>query len=388
MTKKNGDPVRPGINIAPVNSVISSLFERTEVKLNNCTVNPQCETVYSSYLSKLLKFGPVPKLSWMTSEGWYEDANQCFDHTKMNADNDGFWERRNKFREKPNAQGITTKYHTEMVTFSGTFNHDLQSMDSGIPPGVEIKIKFTMTSPQFRLICKEAGEHDAVLELGEVSLHVPIGNMNSKLYDSLLTKLQKNEMRIYYTRTICQSSQIGRGTKFWSSNTLFKTSDILPCRVYFFFLTNDQISPNDFSTNPYWFKRIWDGCFIQSVNLILNGTVMDSLKGNATERDDCISYTRFNIYSAVQNTPEGNGISYEKWMDNCGLFCFDLSSSGRCRNAFFLPSILNGQVRVEVQFNIDTPVPLNLFSYMELPSLMTINKDYVVSQSYFSGNPR
>lgn len=386
IVKKDESVLDPSTMLAPVNNIMNSLFKSTKVELNGKLVNDNCETTYSSYLTTLLSFDRSAKTGFLQSSGWFEDIDGQFDPpATITNDSDGFAERRELFRNKDN-----DAYSDKYITLCGTLHHDLASSDTGIPNGVGISIKLDYSDDKFRLMCIN-DNIDAMVEISEVELHVPVAEVNEKLHAKMMSRLDHESMKIFYTRTQVIEDQITAGTLHYRTNTIFKANDILPCRIYFFFLQNEQLTPTDFKSNPYKFCRKWKKkddtyCWVKRLNLLINGQSIDSIQTDATETDDMVSFLRFNLYTGLQNSPKGCGITYEAFMRHCAFFVFDLSSSGKCGSDYWIPAILTGNTKLEVSFSSETPCELTLMSFLELPSLTTIDHERNVLHSYFTGS--
>ena len=388
LRKKAGGPIDKELVLAPVNNIMSSLFRSTCVKINNTSITKNSDSIYPDYLKKLISYGYGAKNSHLQSSGWYEDSGMQFDPIGKMDDNAGFMARQNLFRTTDNPNNV--EYHDRWVTFTGTLHHDLKSSEVGIPPGVTIDVELETTTNNFRLMCTTP-EPDAILEIGECSLHVPRAEMNETLFRSLHDQWQTTPIQLFHTRTVVSKVDIPIGSRTFFSNEIFKGNDTKPCRCFFFFLINEQQYPSNMSTNPYKFVRrffdtkkgIW--VYVEQFEMRISGNEMDSLTTKATLDDDPVSFLRFNQVCNTDTSPRDNAITYANWMDNTSIFAFDLSSSGKCQNEFWVPTLLAGHASIKVTFNSELPYGITLCCLQELPSLSTIDKDGRILHSFFSG---
>ena len=387
LRKKAGGPIDKNLILAPINNIMGSLFRSTCVKINNTSITKNSDSIYPDYLKKLLSYGYGAKNSHLQSSGWYEDTGLQFDPEGLMVDNAGFLQRRSLFMTK---DPENPEYHDNWVTFSGSLHHDLKSSEVGIPPGVTIDVELETSSNNFRLLC-EMEDADAILEIGEISLHVPRAEMNETLFRSLYDTWQTTPIQIFHTRTTICKQDIPIGSRTYYSNEIFKGNDTKPCRCFFFFLINEQQYPSNMKSNPYKFvrrfydtkKRKW--IYIERFEMRISGNEMDSLTTNATLDDDIISFLRFNQVCNTDNSPRDNGITYESWLNTTSIFGFDLSSSGKCQNEFWIPTLLAGHASIRITFSGELPHGVTLCCLQELPSLSTIDKDGVILHSFFSG---
>ena len=387
LRKKAGGPIDKNLVLAPINNVMSSLFHSTCVKINNTTITKNSESIYPDYLKKLISYGYGPKNSHLQSSGWYEDTDQ-FDPIGLMDDNAGFISRQRLFQRQVDATHY--EYHDEWVTFCGPLHHDLKNSEVGIPPGVNIDVELETTSNNFRLLCT-TDDADAVLELGECVLHLPRAEMNETLFRSLHDTWQTQPIQMFHTRTVMSKQDIPVGSRTFFSNEIFKGNDTKPCRCFFFFLINEQQFPSNMKTNPYKFVRAWFDerkghyVYVQNFEMRISGNEMDSLTTKATLHDDPVSFLRFNQVCNTDSSPRDNAITYKNWMNNTSIFGFDLSSSGKCQNEFWIPTLLAGHASIKITFSSELPYGITLCCLQELPSLSTIDKDGKILNSFFSG---
>ena len=389
LVNKNGGPVSNDLMIAPVNNIMGSLFSNTKIMIGNSCITQNTESIYPDYIKKLLSYGVDAQHSHMQSYGWYPDTGLEFDPNPTMTSNVGFIYRRNLFRKEDENPPHDMIYHNEWVTLAGGLHHDLKSCEVGIPPGIDIDVELEYSTNNFRLLCDE--DADAILEIGKAELHIPVGEMNQTLFRGLHDTWQKKKMRLFHTRTIVTKHNIPTGSRVYFSNNIFSGGDTKPCRVFFFFLTNDQLYPANFKSNPYKLVRKFlhpitgKWIYVESFEMKVGGNSMDSLAAKGTLNEDTHSFLRFNQVNNTDTSPRSNGISYEDWLENTCLYGFDLSSSGKCSNEFWIPTLLAGEVTIKITFSGELPTGITLACFQEIPSLSTIDNKGFVCHSFFTG---
>lgn len=102
----------------------------------------------------------------------YEDATGAFEQPSDQSD--GF-----KARKKLFLNEDASEFSTDWIQFSGRLHFDLESLPTGILPGVQIGISLEYSSDDFRLIRTETTEsypkiNDIVMEIGYVSVNTSI----------------------------------------------------------------------------------------------------------------------------------------------------------------------------------------------------------------------
>lgn len=121
--------------------------------------------MYRAYLSSLITYGQSSKYGDLQCSGYYQDTAKFFD--TCNTPNDGFGIRRDLFLVPG-----TQKYIDGEITFAGKIFHDLNGIDTGLPPGVAIRIEFTQTSNEFRILTTDAKAYK--IEIAHIQLQVPV----------------------------------------------------------------------------------------------------------------------------------------------------------------------------------------------------------------------
>ena len=393
----NGHAINKNLVLAPVNNTLNSLFKSVSIELNGTSVTKNPASTYADYIQKLVGYGTDPKHAWMQSMGWYEDETGYFDPVGNMQNNAGFTARRQLFRKRylVKTPGEPDKhewrYHTNWVSFAGKLHTDLKSNDIGIPPGVAVNIEIETNSDDFRLICTTPNAN-AYLEIGKATLHIPVGTLNTKLYQKLTEKWATEDIKMFYQRTSVVKHNIGVGERVYFASNAFKGNDTGPCRVFFFFLLNKQMYPRDKTTNPFKLVRKFPMgtdpetyCYVEKFDLEINNQKLDTICTEATEDDDIHSFLKFNMVNNSDSSPRACLIDYQKWMDNSALWGFDLSASSKCADDYWVPSILSGTVSVRVQFSCELPYGVSLMCFQEIPSLTTISKKGKIMNSFFVG---
>lgn len=118
--------------VAPINNVLHSAFESVSVFINEKCITPTPNNYHlKSYISQCLSFSSQVKSTVLESQGFYSDFSPYYSSAKP-TENSGFALRNLLFRE-----GYKDKadYRPEGARFFGKLNLDLNSIDTGLPPG-------------------------------------------------------------------------------------------------------------------------------------------------------------------------------------------------------------------------------------------------------------
>ena len=376
--------------------IVDSMFDTVTISLNGTNINKNSgKYAYRSYITKLLSYPEAAKMSWMQSEGWYEDTVAKYDPSQYAVDTTGFKQRRELFMIRQENEKDPEKYSDRYIQMFGKIYSDLNTMSCGVLPGISIDVKMEFAPDKFR-ICSKAGS-DYKIEINKMVLHMPLGAVNPNLYRAIEHKLAKEACRVFYTRFELQHFTINRGSQTF--NQIINTSTASGAsRMMIFFLTLGQFDGR-FDLNPYEFSRRWgvkvgEGAearmeyfYVKKVELSVNGRPLDCINGDATEHDDPVSFLRMNQILGNMARPTGNGMEYRKWVNCCAIFMFDLTVTGRSGQTsdVMSPIVKTGDTRIDVTFGgKPTLEEMKVVVLQEFPSLFTISKGRTLNFSYFS----
>ena len=401
LTKPDGSILEEGRFCAIANNGIDTLWSQVNVSLNGTQINKSTRNHgYRAYIPKALSYPKSAKNQWMQTEMWAEDQIYKFDPVKFDDTCTGLRRRMNFFKERgylPKNKESTRKYSNKYFTMFGRVFTDLNTCESGILPGVGVKLEMVFAEDSFRLV---SNKPDPIkLEVLGVKLHIPIATLNARLWESIDNRMKNEPSTCFYNRTELLTHTINSGVNSYEV-ALFNSTVAGPARLIIIFVTTKQFNGHILE-NPWKFSRVWRKdipasggtpaqkitSWVSSVTLTVNGKTIDSLKPTGDEFDDLASYLRLNLYQGVQNTSETNGIDYANFLDNSSLFIFDLTTSNKFPSIqdFWVPCVKSGDIRVEVAFGGNPlPTELKMISYCEFPSVFKVSRGGAINFSYFS----
>ena len=369
---------------------MDSLFETVTITLNGSNINKNVgKYPYRSYISKLLSYPESTKMSWMQSEGWYEDATGHFSGDHISTDLGGFKDRRALFTKRKDNEADPNEFDTQFVPMFGRIYSDLNTMSCGIMPGIRMNINMEFSKDKFRILSKSV--KDVKIEISKISLHVPLGAVNPNIYKSIQERMAKEPCRVFYKRFEMAHFTINSGVQSFTQIINTSTGSGAS-RMIVAFLTLQQFE-GKLTHNPYEFARRWvitttsDSTppvvttktnWVRRVELSLNGKPLDCLNADATEHDDQVSFLRMNQILGHIGNPTSNGIGYRKWVNNSALFVFDLTVTGRSGQMgdVLTPMVKTGDTRLDVTFGGDpTVTEMKVLVFSEYPSLYSIKDD-------------
>ncbi len=129
-------------------------------------------------------------------------------------------------------------------------------------------------------------------------------------------------------------------------------------------------------------EAVGDICYLESVQVQLNGESLDGFQAKATKNQDIMNYIRMNHYLGFMSTRTGNALTLQEFHKGMYLLVFDLTTSSQAGLQSAVSAVRTGTLQAEFNFSCPTPSELTLLLFAEYSDLITIDKNRQVSMSY------
>lgn len=136
VVKQDGSDIPTDSKTAPVNLLFSSLFRNLEIYLNNVLINSIDNNYgYSSYIQRMLTSTKVEKDTKLQSELFYPSSsgNSLIESNTM-------------------YKGLIKAAQSKNIELYSVINHSLFEQKRQLIPGMSIRLRFRLQSPQFYLM--------------------------------------------------------------------------------------------------------------------------------------------------------------------------------------------------------------------------------------------
>ena len=383
LSREDGEDIPSTLNVGPVNNVLHSLFSSCRIMLEDVLVNPSPENYqYKAYMMNLLNYGVEAEYSHMATFGWYRDTKGEFDAADNG--NQGFADRNALFR-RDHSKAFDS-YHNEPVTFIGKLITDLQISQPGIPPGIEITVDLKYTPHEFRLMSDKADPVKYNLDIVSLNLLMPVATLTEEIYTSFHRLFAKNDVRLHYKRSEVKVIHVAEGRMDGGADHLFVNT--LPPSKIVIGIVRTKAFRGDMHKNPFCFQRKWgvgaDESYIEDMYLLFNGNRLDQMTSRATRDDATAVYYRFQYFLGMANTPRGNYVSYEDFLNGNYFTIYDLSTSSKADVDYIVPAVRIGNLSLQVQFSRPVPEDLTIIVFSEYPSLLQISQQGKVKMTFLN----
>ena len=424
LSKADGSPIEDGKMVGPINLVLHSLFSACRIYLEDIGLNESSENYgYKAFLSSLLSLDSNAKYSWLQAAGFFHDTAKVIDD--VNANN-GFDSRRDLFLSGHS-------YSNSPVTFVGKILHDLVTCQSGVIPGIAIRLELTLQNQDFVIMTDSDEKYK--LTIVNASVFCPVAQLRPNVFRTIQRHLKEKPVQMYYQKVQVTQKVIPANSQTFVTETLFSTTQ-LPSRVVFAFVPTSVFLGNQ-KKSPYNFKRKWQWqvpegvrnpveitrpcpsparpstsayhipltnipipgtanspspsgpppsrpspvwqtttktCYIEKVSLTLNGKSVDGYEGRASVNDDTLMFMRLHNVLGFTKTRTGNNLTRTDFHNGYYLCCYDLTTSANSAMNFLVPSVRLGNLRLNLEFSTTIEEEMTIVIYAEYPSMLTIDQ--------------
>ncbi len=412
LTKADGNAIEDGKMVGPCNLVLHSMFSECRIYLEDYILNESNENYgYKSFIGSLLSLDSNAKYSWLQAAGFFHDTAKAIDNVNSN---NGFDSRRDLFMRS------ATEYSNLPVTFVGKLLHDLVSCQTGIIPGISVRIELTLQNQDFLIMTDSDDKYK--LTIVNASLFCPVGQLRPNVFRTIQRHLKEKPIRMYYQKVQVTQKVIPANSQTFVTESLFSSSQ-LPSRVVFAFVPTSVYLGNQ-KKSPYNFKRKWEWtvpapgvrsarrdsersslssfiqipgtsipipgtstappsplrqdmlktCYIEKVLLSLNGKPVDGFDARASANDDTLMFMRLHNVLGFTKTRTGNNLTRTDFHHGYYFCAYDLTTSANSSMNFLVPSVRLGNLRLNLEFSTTIEEEMTIIIYAEFPSMCTIDQ--------------
>ncbi len=408
LSQADGQPVADGEVVGPSNLVLHTLFSEVRLYLEDVCLNEANENYgFKAYMSALLTLDSNAKYSWLQAAGFFHDTAKSVDDLDTN---NGFDSRRSLFMDSANS------YSPAPVTFVGKLFHELASTQTGIIPGISIRVELSLQNQDFVLMTDSNTKYK--LTIVNATLFCPVAQLRSDAFRHLQRHLAENPAKIYYQKIQVTNKVIPSNSQTFVTESLFSSTQ-LPSRILFAFLPTKTFLGN-VKKSPYNFQRKWTWIveeitqldsswsvlpgssnasetniasapvrqqttktvFLEKVTLTLNGKPIDGFDGRASANDDTLMFIRLNNVLGFTKTRTGNNLTRTDFHHGSYFCAYDLTTSGNSGMNFLVPSVRLGNLRLSLEFSSTTAEEMTMLIYSEFPSMLTIDRYRRIRMTY------
>lgn len=324
--KADGTDFADGIEVAPINNTLSSLWRTVETKLNNVTINPSSSYNYAqkNYLQSILSFEGT-NYNVKQAGVWHLDEPGHVD--SATDENKGY---------KARKAIIKTSKPFDMC---GEIGADFLRSDNHLAPGNKLSLRFTRSADSFFFVTSV--EEKFKLKILDLAIYV----RRLRLTPEALSKVIKPRMSQRYmsTHTEMKEFPLAAGIQQWGTKIF--AGGRLPKQVIVAMVkTKSQVG--DYKANPFNYKHFG----IKKINLKMNGTRIpqEPLELDISKDIFQRAFNHLFMNTGKYRINSGNCISDDAFQKGYTVFPFDLTPD-LC-NGFHTHAGNDGSLELEIEW--------------------------------------
>ena len=346
--------------VGPVNLFLPSLFSQVDVTLNEKLVSQPSNTYpYRALMETMLNYGGETKTSQLTQQLYYKDEAGKMDTVNPLA---------------PDANAGLKKRHafitgSKLLSMLGPIYADLFFQERLLLPGVDLKLKFNRSKDAFCLLSSKPNANYKV-KIEKAALYVRRVKVNPSVMISHVKTLETSTAKYPVNKVDVRSFSIPTGNLSLSKDNLFLGQ--LPNRIVVGFVDNDAYN-GAYTKNPYNFKHLR----LNYISVTVDGETvpMRPLRPSYAEgpgQSYIHAYNSLFMGSGRLFTDKGLDIDRGDYVKGYTLYAFDLTPD--LSDGCHLNLVKQGNLRLELQFDVPLPNTINCLVLSESQGLIQIDK--------------
>ena len=351
-----GTPVEAAKVVVPVNNLFYSMFKNCSVYLNESLITPATQLyAYRAYMEQMLAYSKDYKKSQARCHMFYREK----DPTSTSTTEDG---------------GFKTRYEltkeSKLFEMLGRPCSDIFYTDKFLIPGVDMRLQFDRSLPEFCLISTTSASEKFVISIEEAKLRVVRHVLHPSLVQNHIRMLRAGKPVLYpLDRVELKSMTIVPGTLQVHNESLVQGQ--LPSRVLVALLkSKNQVGTLE--SSPF----IFDHNNLKHINIVVNG---DQTTGSPIEMDyenDLFMDAYYNMFYGLGITGEDHGVDLDLETFKKG-FCVYVFNLGYVKNGFAAPSF--GNMMLSLKFATAPAAALTCLVYCEYVACLQVSHNRAVS---------
>lgn len=322
----DGSDFVAGVEVAPINNTLSSLWRTVETKLNNVTINPASSYNYAQkeYLQSILS---VEGSNYNVKHASIFVMDTPGQHDTNNDNNAGFKSRKAVIKE------------SKPFDMCGEIACDFLRSDNHLAPGHKLSLRFTRTADSF--FFQTSLDTKFKLKITDLAIYV----RRLRLTPEALTKVIKprQSQRYMSTHTEMKEFPLASGIQQWSTKIF--AGGRLPKQVIVA-MVKTKAQVGEYKSNPYNYKDFK----IKKINLKMNGTRIpqEPLELDISKDIFQRAFNHLFMNTGKFRINSGNCITDDAFQKGSTVFPFDLTPD-LC-NGFHTHAGNDGSLELEMEW--------------------------------------
>ncbi|XP_071489536.1 uncharacterized protein F54H12.2-like [Diadema antillarum] len=355
--------------VGPVNLFLPSLFAQVDIMLNEKLVSQPSNTYpYRAYIESLLHYGGETKESQLTQQLYYKDKAGKMDVV-------------NPLASSAEANPGLAKRHgfiveSKLLSLLGPIYADIFFQERLLLPGVDLKIKLNRSKDAFCLLSSTENARYKI-KIESAALYVRRVKTSPTIMLNHARALEKTTAKYPVNKVDVKSFSIPAGSMSINKDNLFHGQ--LPNRVVVGFVDTDAFNGTFgyIESLLHYGGETKESQLTQQLYYKDKAGKMDVVNPLASSAEANPGLAKRHGF-IVEN--KGININREEYCEGYTLFAFDLTSD--LSDGCHLNLIKQGNLRLELQFDVAIPNTVNCIVYSEGQGLIQIDKSRNIIYDY------
>lgn len=348
--KDDGTQLAATDKCIPVNYILNTMFSECHVSLNDRQISSDNNYAYKAIMQALLLYPESAQINLLSAGLFYKDdigKYEGLDPTAANA-NDSLKQRWNRTKA------------SSLFDLYGALHLDLGTQPKLLINGVSVRIKLEKAKNAFSLL---ADTGSFKLHIENASLFVRRCEISGSILVGHEKALERSLVQMPFTRTEIKTFTLSTGLK--SVTIPNAVNGPLPSRMILTMVSNSAFN-GDLKKNPFHFKHY----SLNHISLSENGVQIPATAYVPNFEKNVYARNYMSLFTDLAK--HDTNIKYDEYKDLC-FYVFDLTQDFSASDPF--SNVLrSGDLSVQLRFEKDLPETVTLLVYLEMQSLIEIDK--------------
>ena len=359
IVKADGTALATTEKCAPVNYLLNTMFSECHVALNDRQISSENNYAYKSILQALLFQPEQVQKNILTAALFEKDTPGEYDD--INLENSG------------KNVGLKKRYSAmkegKIIELYGSLHIDLGTQPKLLINGVSIRVKLEKAKSTFALLAPDANYH---LAIENASLFIRRCAISGSILVAHEKALESRLIQIPFTRIELKTYTLSSGLKSITiSNAI---NGALPTRIILGMCSNTAYN-GDITKNPFKFHHYG----LNHLSITENGIQIPASAFTPSYVNNWYTRNYLSLFKDLSQTQ--TNITYEEYKKGLCFYAFNLTQdySG---DEGHVNITRTGDLSIHLKFDQDLTETVTLICYMELQSLIEIDKSRSVFIDY------
>ncbi|GFU09405.1 uncharacterized protein TNCV_143841 [Trichonephila clavipes] len=243
----------------------------------------------------------------------------------------------------------------------GILHTDLGTQSKLLINGTSIRIKLLKAKNEFALL---AAAGDYRIQIENISLYIRKCEISSSILVAHEKALEQSLVQMPFTRTEIKTFTLSSGLK--SITIPNAVNGTLPTRMILGLISNSAYT-GDLKKTPFNFKNYK----LNHISLTENGTQIPSTAYTPSYGKDLFARNYLSLFTDLAQ--HKTNITFVEYKENTCLYVFDLTQDFSASDPFANVT-RSGDISIHLKFEEDLAETVTLIVYMEMQSLIEIDK--------------